>query len=129
MMMDAFGKHTIIDFKEGDATALDNPDLIKSFVYELVDTLDMTAYGDCWCEKFGDDPKVAGYSFYQMIQESNISGHLVSYDYIMKNGKNNKGAGYIDIFSCKDYEPEDAIELVKKYFHPKEISKMVLIRE
>jgi S-adenosylmethionine/arginine decarboxylase-like enzyme len=86
----------------------------------------MTKYQGLHLMKFGESPKVAGYSFFQLIMESNISGHLCSEDCMMEGvdaeGKsytyNNKGAGYIDIFSCKPYEAEVAVNCVKKHFKP-----------
>ena len=124
-----FGKHLIVDFKEGDLEVMNDPKKIKNFVQYLVETIDMTPYGDCFCEKFGDTDEVAGYSFYQMIEESNISGHLCSYDFIMTDGTNNKGAGYIDIFSCKHFNENLAIEIIQKHFKPKSYTQKVLMRK
>ena len=61
--------------------------------------------------------------------ESNISGHLCSEDCMMegvdKDGNtfefNNKGSGYIDIFSCKPYDAQTAIDCVEKHFKPTSI--------
>lgn len=118
-MLHAFGKHLIFDFKKSNN--IDCPIKIQNFVNDLVNILKMTKYGETHIQKFGDTPAVAGYSFFQLIQESNISGHFCSYDFIMeKNGKkfNNKGAGYIDIFSCKDYNTQDVINCIEKHFKP-----------
>ena len=34
---------------------------------------------------------------------------------------NNKGAGYIDIFSCKGYDPKTAVDCVERHFKPKSV--------
>ena len=128
-MLDAFGKHLIVDFKEG--VNLDNCKIIQQFIDELVRTLNMTKYGDTHIQYFGETPEVKGYSFFQLIHESNISGHFCGYDYYMeRDGEswNNKGAGYIDIFSCKEYNHVDAIKCIEKFFTPKSIIFKIIDR-
>ena len=120
MMMDKFGKELTVDFKGSDF--VDKEQVIRDFVDDLCKTIEMTKYGDLQLMFFGDTPEVAGYSFVQLIQESNISGHLCSYDYMMKdtegNEYNNKGAGYLNIFSCKEFSTDKAVECVQRHFKP-----------
>jgi S-adenosylmethionine/arginine decarboxylase-like enzyme len=56
------------------------------------------------------------------VEAAMAGGHLCSYDYMMKdeegNDYNNKGAGYINIFSCKDFSPTLAIACVERHFKP-----------
>jgi S-adenosylmethionine/arginine decarboxylase-like enzyme len=129
-MYNKFGKHLIVDFK--GSNLVDNETVIHDFVDDLVDNLKMTKYKELHCMKFGESEKVAGYSFFQLIMESNISGHLCSYDYEMvdKDGNtySNKGAGYIDIFSCKDYDEKEALQIVDKHFKPKSYTYKVIDR-
>lgn len=122
-----FGKHMALDFKGSDY--VDCPETITKFVDELVRDLKMTKYQGLHLMKFGEDPRVAGYSFFQLIMESNVSGHLCSEDCMLEgvdeNGNtyvyNNKGSGYIDIFSCKMYDAQTAIDCVERHFKPKSI--------
>ena len=122
-----FGKHMAVDFKGSDY--VDCPETITRFVDDLVKDLKMTKYQGLHLMKFGEDPRVAGYSFFQLIMESNISGHLCSEDCMLEgvdeSGKayayNNKGSGYVDIFSCKPYEAQTAIDCIERHFKPKSI--------
>tara|TARA_X000000368_G_scaffold366018_1_gene312576 strand:+ start:56 stop:445 length:390 start_codon:yes stop_codon:yes gene_type:complete len=128
-MLDAFGKHLIVDFKDGNN--LNDSKIIQEFINDLVSRLNMTKYGDTHIQYFGETPEVKGYSFFQLIHESNISGHFCGYDYYMnRDGKswNNKGAGYIDIFSCKDYDHNNVIDCIEKFFSPKSIVFKIIDR-
>ena len=57
-----FGKHMVVDFKGSDK--VDCPETIAKFVDELVVDLNMTKYQGLHLMKFGESPKVAGYSFF-----------------------------------------------------------------
>ena len=121
-MMNKFGIHMTIDAKGSPSDLIDNETNIRNFVDSLVNRIEMTKYGDCVVKRFGKDPRLAGYSFFQLIEESNVSAHFCPYDYMMidKNGKeyNNKGSSYIDIFSCKDYDPNIVLNVVNEFFKP-----------
>ena len=56
-------------------------------------------------------PDKAGISFVQMIETSNISGHLVDMN----------GDAYIDIFSCKPVDIGIAQDTIEKYFKPSKV--------
>ncbi len=104
----------------GLATSVDlydcNPDFIRSkekiteFVVKLCDYIEMKRFGDCVVVHFGEDEKVAGYSMLQLIETSLISGHFA----------NKTNAAYLDIFSCKYYEPSDVETFCKDFFEAKE---------
>ncbi len=66
----------------------------------------MKAFGTTQVVYFGEDPRVAGYSMTQLIETSLISGHFA----------NLTNTAYLDIFSCKKYDPEQVAEFAKKYF-------------
>jgi S-adenosylmethionine/arginine decarboxylase-like enzyme len=66
----------------------------------------MKRFGEFNIVKFGEDEKVAGYSFVQLIETSLVSGHLVDHT-------NN---AFIDIFSCKDYDSTEAGGFLQKEF-------------
>ena len=81
-------------------------DIIKTFTSELVALLDMKTYGPCHVVHFGEDEKVAGFSMFQLIETSNISGHFA----------NQSCTAYIDIFSCKPYNRAIAAKFCQDYF-------------
>ena len=69
----------------------------------------MKRFGECTVVNFGEDEKVAGYSMTQLIETSLISGHFA----------NKTNAAYLDIFSCKYYEPSVVEEFSRKFFGAK----------
>lgn len=89
-----------------------NPGLIRSYeaikiyVCDLCDLIEMKRFGETQVVHFGEDEKVAGYSMLQLIETSLISGHFA----------NESNAAYIDIFSCKYYDPNMVAEFTKDYF-------------
>lgn len=81
---------------------------IYNFIKELVDAIDMEAYGEPIIEYLlPGDPK-QGYSLMQLITTSNICGHFMELD----------GTAYFDVFSCKVYNQQTVIDVVNKYFAP-----------
>ena len=85
---------------------------IYNFVKELVPAIDMQAYGEPQIVHVGKhDPKVSGYTLIQMIETSAITGHFVDIN----------GDAYLDIFSCKEFDTDVAVDVVKKHFAPENI--------
>jgi S-adenosylmethionine/arginine decarboxylase-like enzyme len=108
-MGQVWGWHLLVDCSGMDSDLINSPDIIRAFVGQLVEDIDMVPIGDTqimWCDTHEDEKK--GYTFIQIIETSNIIGHLCSYD----------NTGFIDVWSCKPYDQAIAIELVKKYFKP-----------
>ena len=115
----AWGYELIVDMKEGDKDFITNPKMIRKFVKELVARIDMKAYGKPLLKDFANhDPTKGGYTLVQMIETSTITGHFVSAT----------GDAYLNIFSCKPFDSEDALDTIKKYFKPKEHVSSLLNR-
>ena len=118
--MSHWGYHALFDCAGCDISSVTNSENIKKFVKDLVVRIDMVAFGDTFCEHFAThDPVKAGYSFFQMIETSNISGHLVDIN----------GDGYIDVFSCKPFDVNVVEEIIKQYFVPKKIRVNYITRD
>jgi len=66
----------------------------------------MRRFGECQVVDFGEDERVSGFSMTQLIETSLISGHFA----------NATNAAYLDIFSCKYYEPRTMAEFAVGYF-------------
>ena len=125
-----FGRETLIDFK--GSPLVNSSVVIQEFVDDLCNKIDMKKFGNCNINYFGD-PSVEGYSFFQLIETSNISGHLCSNSYMMtdpETGKeyDSKGNGYINIFSCKDYDIDKAVKVVQEHFKPTSLKHSVIDR-
>ena len=110
--MDSWGLHTLIDMKGCEPDLIRDQENIRRFVETLIVEIDMVPLDVLsikYCETH--DPNKYGWSFYQMIQDSNISGHLVDID----------NSGYIDVFSCKNYDPEVVLSLIQVFFEPQHV--------
>jgi len=101
-----WGVLTSVDLYGCDPEAIRDPELIKEFVVRLCEQIQMKRFGDCQVVHFGEDEKVAGYSMTQLIETSLISGHFA----------NATNTAYLDIFSCKFYEPREVAEFALSFF-------------
>lgn len=119
-MSSHWGYHAMYDCAACDIDKITNAENIKKFVKELVERIDMTAYGEPIVVHFAEHaPEKAGYSLIQLIETSNISGHFCDIN----------GDAYIDIFSCKEYDVDDALEVINSYFNPKSVKKHFVYRD
>ena len=115
-----WGYHAMFDCASCNIKTITDKDHIAEFIYTLVKTIDMVAYGPPMIEHFATHaPDKAGISFTQMIETSNITGHFVDAN----------GDAYIDIFSCKPFNTENAKRLIKDFFNPDSIRLNFITRQ
>jgi S-adenosylmethionine/arginine decarboxylase-like enzyme len=118
--MNYWGKHLLVDAGNCDRESIKSEENIKAFLLDLVERIDMKAYGDPVLEHFAThDPAKGGYTFTQMIETSLIDGHLVD----------DTGDAYISIHSCKDFDPVDAINCINQFFKPKTVMHQIVYRQ
>ena len=116
--MMTWGYHTLFDCEECPVEKFTEEN-IRSFILNIVKDIGMKSYGDPMIAHFAShNPDVAGFSFCQMIETSNITGHFVD----------KTGECYIDIFSCKDYDKGLATGIIVDFFNPKEIKMKYIER-
>lgn len=113
----AWGLETTVDLKGCDPELVRNPDAIREFVVELVDKIDMVCYGEPQIVHFGSGDK-EGYTLVQLIETSLISAHFA----------NEANAAYINVFSCKGYDPEFVAQFFKERFDAKSMETRVSYR-
>jgi S-adenosylmethionine/arginine decarboxylase-like enzyme len=101
-----WGLLTSLDLYRCNPETIRSADKIRQYVFELCDLIEMRRYGECQVVHFGEDERVKGYSMVQLIETSLISGHFANFT----------NAAYIDIFSCKPYEPEKVIRFTQAFF-------------
>jgi len=114
-----WGWHTLIDLHDCDHDLITNAEHIKAYVHVLCNLIDMKKFGECHVVNFGENEEVAGYSMFQLIETSNISGHFV----------NKTNRAFIDIFSCKEYSPEAALEFTAQMFSAKNYEFRIIKRK
>jgi S-adenosylmethionine/arginine decarboxylase-like enzyme len=113
-----WGQHLVLDMG-GCNENICHKEAIRVFVKELVDEIDMVAYGEPIIVHFAEHSyEAAGYSLVQLIETSAITGHF---------SDNNRDA-YLDIFSCKSIDQATAIAVVERHFSPKKIHAAFLER-
>ena len=106
-----WGTAVSIDCYDCDPETIRSADEIKRFTAELVDLIDMKAFGPCHVVHFGEEERVAGFSMFQLIETSCISGHFA----------NQTNAAYLDVFSCKDFSHEAAARFCENFFKAKKV--------
>jgi S-adenosylmethionine/arginine decarboxylase-like enzyme len=106
-----WGLLTSLDIYGCDPDTIRNAEQIKRYVYDLCELIEMKRVGDCQVVHFGQDERVAGYSMVQLIETSLISGHFC----------NLTQAAYIDIFSCKMYDPQKVANFSQVFFRGKDL--------
>ena len=113
-----WGMSMTLDLYDCDPNLIRDADVIKQYVIELCDVIQMKRYGDTQVVHFGEDPKVSGFSMTQLIETSLISGHFA----------NQTNTAYLDIFSCKDYDPKIVIQFSQTFFKASSYNHNVNIR-
>ena len=101
-----WGIASSFDIYDCDPHAIRNAELIRQFVVELCDLIEMRRFGETTVVNFGEDERVAGYSMVQLIETSLISAHFA----------NLTNTVYLDVFSCKPYDPEVVRDFAEHYF-------------
>jgi len=106
--MAAWGHHLIIDAAGCNENLLDG-EAIKRFSKDLVDEIDMVAFGEPMVEHFGHaNPKTSGYTLVQLIETSNVTAHFCD----------DSREIYLDVFSCRDFEEAKAVAVFQRHFEP-----------
>ncbi len=109
---------TQVDLYRCDPGIIRSKDAIQDYVIELCNLIEMKRYGDTWIEHFGENERIAGFSMSQPIETSLISGHFA-------NETNNV---YINIFSCKLYDPYVAAAFTKTFFKAESLDIHIVLR-
>lgn len=113
-----WGYHLTIDAGGCDHEAIRSKETIAAFTKELVEKIEMVAYGKPRIVMFGEGDK-KGYTLVQLIETSDITAHFVE----------ETDAVYLDLFSCKKYSVSTAIAVFKKYFKPRTMIKRFIKRQ
>jgi len=101
-----WGVASSIDIYNCAPETIRSADKIRQFVKELCDLIEMKRFGDTQVIHFGEDERVAGFSMVQLIETSLISAHFA----------NQSNTTYLDVFSCKPYDPAIVEEFARKFF-------------
>jgi len=104
-----FGPHLMVDGYQANYDVLASVEAITNFLEELPKEIEMTKIMPPYVFKYdgGDKPEDWGISGFVIIAESHISIHTFP----------EKEYFSLDIFSCKDFDIDKAIKIIKEYFN------------
>jgi S-adenosylmethionine/arginine decarboxylase-like enzyme len=115
----AWGLACSFDIYDCNPDTIRDAEKIRQFVVELCDLIAMKRFGECKVVNFGEDERVAGFSMVQLIETSLISAHFA----------NASNATYLDVFSCKPYDPAVVEKFALEYFGGSHCLKHVSLRK
>ena len=113
----AWGLSTSVNLQDCRPDTIRSRAKIEAYVVALCELIGMKRFGDCQIVHFGEG-RVAGYSMIQLIETSLISGHFA----------NDTNRAYLDIFSCKGYDPKVVEEFSKEFFGALSSTSSVTLR-
>lgn len=115
----AWGLACSFDIYDCNPGTIRDANEIKRFVYELCELIEMKRYGECVVVNFGEDERVAGFSMTQLIETSLISAHFA----------NASNATYLDVFSCKPYDPAVVERFAVEFFGGSRCNTHISLRQ
>lgn len=115
---EVWGIASSIDVYDCNPETIRDANKIRQFAIELCDLIDMKRFQDTLVVNFGEDERVAGFSMVQLIETSLISAHFA----------NLTNTTYLDVFSCKPYDPEVVAGFAEKFFDGSHVITQVNLR-
>jgi len=115
----AWGLACSFDIYDCAPETIRDAEAIKRFVAELCELIDMKRFGECVVVNFGEDERVAGFSMTQLIETSLISAHFA----------NASNTTYLDVFSCKPYDPQIVEKFALEFFGGSRVVTHINLRQ
>ena len=116
--IDPWGYHLMLNVSGCDHGSITSYDNVYYFSKQLVEDIDMVSFGEPQIINFGSGNK-AGFTLVQLIETSNICAHFC----------NETDTFYLDVFSCKTFNPDVVFNLVKEFFKSEKIDSLFVIRD
>jgi S-adenosylmethionine/arginine decarboxylase-like enzyme len=103
-----FGWHLAMDLFDCNLDTMTSAAALAWYVESLCDrVLHMKRYGPTLTEDFGwAHPKTSGFTVYQMIETSDVRGHLST----------GRRTAHFDVFSCAWYDPDEVLVFTCDFF-------------
>lgn len=114
----SWGYHLMLDCSKCVSTSIRCAPTITRFAKTLVKRIDMVPYGEPQVVHFGSGDK-SGYTLVQLIETSNITAHFCEETNDM----------YLDVFSCKPFDPADVEAVVNQHFGPLHKNRTFVTRQ
>lgn len=110
MKIKTWGQTLSMDLSGCPKKHLTNPKKLGKYCLDLCAEIKMEPEGKPLVKRFGEGA-LEGYSAVQFIKTSCITVHADEYD----------DRVFIDVFSCKKFDPKIAMTFTKKIFEPKKL--------
>jgi S-adenosylmethionine/arginine decarboxylase-like enzyme len=117
--MKYWGQSAIVNVKACEINRARDPVYIRDFVKQLVKEIDMIPHGEPQVVHFADNTEKAGWTVIQLITTSSIVGHFLDIN----------GDLYLDVFSCKSFEPATVRKVIDDFFSPENIDIRMVFRD
>ena len=115
-----WGYHLMLDCANCNKEKIKDIEHIKKFVKAIIKGCKMKPLGDMLIEDLQVGAKeILGYSIAQFIHTSSITCHFADYS----------GNVYLDVFSCKPFDPSVVMAIMTKYFNPEKTNKHFIVRD
>lgn len=125
MVKDGYGKELILDLHNCNPDKFTRESIGQYFI-DICELIDMQRADLHWWDDLDlpedereTEPHLKGTSAIQFIKTSNITIHTLD---ILKNV-------YLNIFSCKDFDPQVAKDFSEKWFEGQAVTHQVIIRK
>lgn len=114
----SYGMEVVVDLYKCKAKF--TAESITRFLKELVDKIKMEPVGDpvVWVDDTSEELHIKGVSALQWIKTSNIIVHAIDHTRLV----------LLNVFSCKEFDPEVVVNLSKQYFNPQKCISSVVKR-
>ncbi|MFH0974533.1 MAG: S-adenosylmethionine decarboxylase [Spirochaetota bacterium] len=115
----AWGLYTSVDIHDCHPEYIRDKEMIRQYVLQLSEILRMKCFGTTQFTSVGSEIKCEGCLMTQFVDSSLVSGHFAY--------KSN--TAYIDIFSCKYYDPEVISHFTLSFFKGSRYSLNITVRK
>ena len=112
-----WGQLTAIDLHKCRSDLLTSASVLSDFCKEICKEIGMVRYGEPIIKRFGEGD-LEGYSAMQFIHTSTVVVHLDEF----------AGRAFIDIFSCKEFDAENAVNFSKNFFGAENVKSSTIFR-
>ena len=117
--MTVFGPHLIVDLKNCNKEKLANKEIVRDLLLNLPSSIGMTRISEPQVFYYsGDIPEDHGVTGTVVLAESHCSVHTFQ----------DKGYCFVDIFSCKSFDTDKALQQIKDTFESQICESQVIIR-
>ncbi|MDO8663772.1 MAG: S-adenosylmethionine decarboxylase [Candidatus Wildermuthbacteria bacterium] len=113
-----YGLELVLEVFGCDLKFLTSEPKIREFIINVTNTLKLGRYGPPRIKRFmGGGLFGEGYSFFQFLDSSSITGHFIEPDRI----------AFINIFSCGVFDPDLAADFTKNFFQAARIKSKLIV--